>query len=195
MAEKAHGVPKAIIPVFAQTEEIAKSPDVAMEPLMRIQSAREDFEKMFAEFCDGINEQIQAPDQQLNVSAYLRVTETRDQIADLYLFCKNLADMLRQREKALADRRHGLDKYCEMLRSSSQLALEELGVRRLEGEARTYAIRQNPAHVEITDLEKLPAEFMDYVPMANKSAIREALERGETVPGAELVTSTRLDIG
>lgn len=76
-----------------------------------------------------------------------------------------------------------------------QMVLELMGVSNrtaMDGEAFQLRRRMNPDHVEITDLEALcrkghgfVEEKVTYTP--NKNLIKDAIEAGATVPGAELV--------
>jgi hypothetical protein len=64
----------------------------------------------------------------------------------------------------------------------------------VEGQEFTFAVRKNPPKVEVVDEALIPPEFISYTPVINKAAIKDALEEGKEVPGAELVQSTRLDV-
>jgi len=166
------------------------------EPLLRIQSAREQFEQFFAEFCDSINEQAQLPpEQQIVLMAQLKTSiEKRDQLGHMNAFCKGHIHLLREEEKRLAERRHRLEKFSEMLQSSLHQALLDMGVKRVEGNEYSFTVKKNPPRVEIVDEARIPPEFISYAPVIDKAAIKNSLEDGKEVPGAELVQSTRLDI-
>lgn len=59
-------------------------------------------------------------------------------------------------------------------------------------------VRSNPASVEITDADALPAQYLRTPepppPAPDKTAIKEALAHGTDVPGARLVQKQRLAV-
>ena len=59
----------------------------------------------------------------------------------------------------------------------------------------SFSIRKNPPSVAITDEAEIPEVFfITPAPVVSKSAILEALKRGEEVPGAQLAQGESLSI-
>jgi hypothetical protein len=164
----------------------------AIEPLSLQEVAFEHFQ----EFFDSIVEQAQfTPEQQVALGELLQSgIEKRDKLGNCLTWLDGQADLLRGKEKQLADRRHRFEKFSSALRSGLHQQMLDLGIRKVEGQEFTFAVRKNPPRVEITDEAAIPAEFVSYTPVINKAAIKDSLEEGKSVPGAELVQTTRLDV-
>ena len=65
------------------------------------------------------------------------------------------------------------------------------GTRRLEGQTSTLALASCPASVNITSETAIPARFLVEIPATtrpDKDAIKKAIQAGEGVAGAELIT-------
>lgn len=83
------------------------------------------------------------------------------------------------------------------LKSKLQSGLETLGIRRLETATHRVSIinQGGVPPVIILDETQVPDTYKTYLPQINKEALRKDLERGMTVPGAELgPRGTRLKI-
>jgi hypothetical protein len=164
-----------------------------------VQVAFKQFEKLFDEFCEGVEAQAQqeqlAPEQRLALAEQLKSgIEQRDKLGNCLQWLDSQAGWLREKEKQLAARRRNFEKFSAAVKSSLHQALLDMGVRRVEGNEFSFSVRKNPPRVEIVDENVLPAEFVSYTPSVNKAAIKAALESGQQVPGALLESSTRLDV-
>lgn len=167
-------------------------PKTLIEPLSLREVAFEHFE----EFFESIIEQSQfTPGQQLALGEQLKGSvEKRDKLGNCLVWLEGQADLLREKEKQLADRRRRLERFSEALRSSVHQQMLDWGIKKVEGQEFSFTVKKNPPRVEILDQEKIPSEFISYTPTIDKAAIRGALEDGKEVPGAEFVQSTRLDV-
>jgi hypothetical protein len=167
-------------------------PKTALEP----RSVREVAFEGFAGFLESIIEQSQfTTEQQLALAEQLKSgVEKRDKLGNCLAWLEGQADLLREKEKQLATRRRNFERFSEALRSSLHQALLDLGVRRVEGNEYSFSVKNNPPRVEIVDEGAIPPEFLTYDPRIDKRAIKDRLEEGKTIPGAELVQSTRLEI-
>jgi len=167
-------------------------PKAAIEPLSLREVAFEHFE----EFFESIVEQAQfTPEQQLALGEQLKASvEKRDKLGNCLAWLDGQADLLRSKEKQLAERRHRFEKFSWALRSALHQQMLDWGVKKVEGQEFTFAVRKNPPRVEITDEAAIPTEFVSYTPVINKAAIKDALEEEKQIPGAQLVASTRLDV-
>jgi hypothetical protein len=142
----------------------------------------------------GLNE-----DQQKELATYLQTNNSeivakRDRLGEFLERIEAEAKAIREAEKRLAARRAGYEKVAECVRSSIFQMMQDVGIVRVEGKLFSFAIRKNPPRVEINDESAIPAEFVSYEPQIDKRAIKDRIEEGKTIPGAELVQSTRLEI-
>ena len=103
--------------------------------------------------------------------------------------CKKEAARLAGRAKRFSDR-------AEELRALMKITMEDCGVGKVKGEKFDISIRKNPGAAEIFAQDMLPSRFLEEVVTVKvlKSEINKALKSGETVPGAEIRESTRLEI-
>jgi hypothetical protein len=189
------GVPKAIIPVspFAKTE----APSSGSTLMSLVGEVCGDFFQSIPEQVEengGLNE-----DQQKELATYLRtntseIVAKRDRVGEFLERLDSEAKAIREAEKRLAARRASYEKVAECMRSSIFQMMQDAGIVRVEGKLFSFAIRKNPPKVEITDESAIPPEFVTYEPRIDKRGIKDQLEEGKTIPGAELTESTRLEI-
>lgn len=97
-----------------------------------------------------------------------------------------MTDAMAKRAKQLTDRKKRKESYCEKLRTTIADLMNRANVRKLELEEATLSIAPSGRSVVITNEGALPEQFTRTKREPNKTAIKEALERGEEVPGAEL---------
>lgn len=92
------------------------------------------------------------------------------------------------------------EKIAKGLRDYLKENMERAGIEKIECPMFSIGIRKNPPAVEITSTDDLPFAFWKTpepkppVPAPDKAAIKDALKRGEDVPGARMSQSTRLEI-
>ena len=92
------------------------------------------------------------------------------------------------------------EKIAKGLRDYLKENMERAGIEKIECPLFSISIRKNPPSVEITNTDDVPFSFWRTpepkppVPAPDKAAIKEALKRGDDVPGARLNQTTRLDI-
>ena len=123
--------------------------------------------------------------------------ERDEKLEGLALYCKNCdaeAKAIREEEKALAERRRSLEAKAE--RAKGFLA-EQLGGERFSTPKVAVSYRRSE-QVEVSMsffAEKANERFLRFKdPEADKTAIKAALKNGETVPGAEIVSKTNMQI-
>lgn len=170
-------------------------PKAASEQLS-VQVAFEKSQRLFEEVFQGIAEQCQlSPEQQFALGEQLKASvEKRDQLGNVLMWLDGEAELLRSKEKQLAGRRHRVEGFAGAVRSSLHQQMIDWGIKKFEGQEFTFAVRQNPPRVQIVNEQAIPPEFVSYTPTIDRAAIKNALEDGKEVPGAELVQSTRLDV-
>lgn len=102
--------------------------------------------------------------------------------------CANLAARQRARSDRLVKLRKRLDDY--VLRIMDQHEMKQL-----RGVHCTLRMQANPQSVNITNEDELPKSmFRQPPPYPDKAAIKAALERGDEVPGAQMVRGRHLRI-
>ena len=108
------------------------------------------------------------------------------------------ADAIKEAETQMAARRKAIENRVMHVKERLKTGMEIAGVSKLECPHFVIAIQKNAPSVEIFEPALVPAEFMRQLepppPAPDKIAIKEAIKRGDDVPGAMLVQSTRLAI-
>lgn len=121
--------------------------------------------------------------------------EREEKLEGLALYVKNAdaaAKAIREEEKALAERRRSLENKAERAKGflAEQLAGEKFSTPKV---AVSY---RKSEQVEVSMAfftEESNERFLRFKdPEADKTAIKNALKAGETVPGAELVSKTNM---
>ena len=180
--------------------EIAKSPRSAIERSSLMSLGGELFEQFFLSVAEQLEENAGLSEEQhAELASYLQTSNPeilakRDRLGEFLMRIDSEVEAIRAEEKRLAARRARFEKISECMKSSIHQQMLDDGKKKIEGQLFGFSIRRNPAKVHIVDEGAIPAEFMEWTPSVNKMGVKDAIERGETVPGAELVTSTRLDV-
>ncbi|MBF9050664.1 hypothetical protein GTA62_14580 [Roseobacter sp. HKCCD9010] len=97
---------------------------------------------------------------------------------------KAIADQM----KGMAERKERFARRQAASRSAMMRVMEAAGVRKAERPRATISLAVGRTKVDITDLETVPTQLCQMKKQPDRTAIKKALEAGETVPGAELVT-------
>jgi Siphovirus Gp157 len=115
----------------------------------------------FQEFFESAIEQSQfTPEQQLALGEQLKASvEKRDKMCNCLAWLKGQADLLRGKEKQLAERRRRFEKFSEALRSSLHQQMLDWGVRKVEGQESSFTVKNNQK-VQIVNEEAIPSEFI-----------------------------------
>lgn len=115
-------------------------------------------------------------------------------VDNILCFIKDLnADIKagKEEENSLAKRRRSKEKKAEWL---TGYVKNILNGRSFESPRAVVSYRKSSS-VNITNMNLIPEEFLKYAePTANKTAIKESIKEGKTVPGAEIVESTNMII-
>lgn len=117
-----------------------------------------------------------------------------EKLENLALWVKDLkaeADAIKAEEKALAERRQAKERKAESIKAYLE---KELAGQKFETSRAVCSFRKSQK-VEITDLDKIPDDYLRYsAPTADKAAIKAAIKDGLTIEGAELVDSISMTI-
>lgn len=82
----------------------------------------------------------------------------------------------------------------ELLKNRLSISMQQFGIEKIESPTLKLSFRKSKA-VEISDEPAIPAAYLNQPPpKPDKTAIKEAIQRGEQVPGAELVERLNLQI-
>lgn len=78
----------------------------------------------------------------------------------------------------------------ERLKAYVKSCMERSGIFKIESPTVTLAIQRNPPSIEIVDEEMIPVSFKNekIIISIDKAGIKSAIEKGETVPGAKMIT-------
>jgi len=111
---------------------------------------------------------------------------------------ESLADQIKQAEAAMAARRKAIETRADNIREYLLTNMLRTGITKIESPYFKIAIRNNPASVVVDDEASIPAKYMRQPPIPDqapdKKEIKAALEFGEIVPGARLVTKQSVTI-
>lgn len=119
-----------------------------------------------------------------------------EKIENVCLYIKNLrsdADQLKAEKQAFAKRQAAAEAKADRLTKYLQDALAGEKWKAADGKA-AISYRKTTS-VSIHDLTQIPAEFTRTPdPVPDKSAIKAAIQSGQDVPGAEIVTGQSIQI-
>jgi len=124
----------------------------------------------------------------------------RAQVQKVDSFCRFLAHLESQTELATAEinrlwaRRHALNRTRERLEQYAIHTLQSMNLKTINGATSRLSLRQNPPAVEITDEGLLPGRYKTIVQEVkiDKKGIKQAIQSGSEVPGANLRSGTSL---
>lgn len=130
-----------------------------------------------------------------------KLVRKTDSFGAYYTDLTKRAEILRDEEKRLAERRRRLERDIERLESYAMLAMDRMNTSKITGTLHTLAVRKNPPSVKVDESillndQRAALTFTTEVTVTkiDKALIRESLRLGDTVPGCELVQSQRLEV-
>lgn len=129
----------------------------------------------------------------------LTLTENQLQEAAINIGCVIKAfdyneDIVKAEIERLTNLKHKIVRSKELLKNRLSQSMQQFGIERIEGPTLTLSFRKSTA-VEITDELEIPAAYFNRPPpKPDKTAIKEAIQKGESVPGAALVERKNLQI-
>ncbi len=120
------------------------------------------------------------------------------QIRKVDSFCRFLAhlesqvDLAEKEIKRIKAREATFANLQERLEQYAIYTLQQMGLRKLEGDTATLLLRVNAPGVEIDNAEAVPAQFktIKQEVQIDKRGIKKAIDSGEDVPGARLKQPT-----
>lgn len=111
---------------------------------------------------------------------------------------ESLADQIKQAEATMAARRKAIETRAEHVREYLLTNMQRTGISKIDSPWFKIALRNNPPSVVVDDPSLIPARYMRQAepppPAPDKKEIKAAIEFGENVPGARLVTKQSVTI-
>jgi hypothetical protein len=106
------------------------------------------------------------------------------------------AKAIKAAEERMARRRKSLETRARGLKEAVKTGLETLGIKQVSSPWFVLSLARNPPCLVIDDETALPRQYLSYetVAVIDKAALRETLAAGHPVPGARLVSESRLAI-
>jgi hypothetical protein len=95
------------------------------------------------------------------------------------------------------DRGHAVQKRADRMRDYMMGYMTATSITEVSCEYFRIRVKLNPPAVQVTDADAIPIEFQRYIPESyapDKKAIKEAIQKGQDVPGCMLTRSTTLEI-
>jgi hypothetical protein len=125
--------------------------------------------------------------------------ELEDKAVNVAKFLRNLeatAEAIKAAEADMAKRRKALESRAQWLKNYLKGNMEACSISKIECPFFKLSIQNNPAAVNVINENAIPEQFKEQVITCkiDKNAIKDAIKTGQSVPGAELVNSTRLVI-
>lgn len=171
---------------------------------MKLYEITNDFSDLFSQLDDIIeNEELTADERESLAEAWFDTLEMieaefEDKAESIAVFVKELsseADTLKKEESALAARRKSREKTIERLKSYLLRSMEQISLKKIDKPRARISLRNNAESVQIEN----DTEFINWAmnnredllrykdPEISKSAVKQALNDGEEIPGASLV--------
>lgn len=124
-----------------------------------------------------------------------------EKATNVALFTRNLealSEQIKQAEQTMAARRKALENRADSIRQYLVDNMLRTGITKIESPYFKIALRNNPPSVVVDDPTAIPAKYMRQAeappPAPDKKEIKAAIEFGENVPGARLVTKQSVTI-
>jgi hypothetical protein len=140
---------------------------------------------------DGVpsdDEEIRAEIEQAIIRAIQARGKKVDRISHMLSHFEFQAELAAVEAKRLQTRRNAFDRSVKTLEDYVCKAMLVGGVRKLEGDTTTLALRASPVSVQIFDFEAVPGQYKEIRTevVISKDALKRALKAGAEVPGAAL---------
>jgi hypothetical protein len=125
--------------------------------------------------------------------------ELEDKAINVAKFLRNMeamAEAIKAAEADMAKRRKALESRAQWLKDYLKGNMEHSGITKIECPYFKLSVQSNPPAVNILDETVIPTEFKEQVVSwkIDKTAIKKAIQAGQSVAGASLVNGTRLVI-
>jgi hypothetical protein len=141
----------------------------------------------------GVPVELEAEIQLRVQEALTGAVEKRDRMAQFLAHLEGQQELAQAEIRRLQERKRVMGATQERLERYVIAVMERLGVKKLEGQVSTLSLRACPVSVVIEDERCVPEAYAEYVTerRVSKLRIKLALEGGEEVTGARLVTDKK----
>lgn len=136
---------------------------------------------------------------EIDLTELKELQEAREtKLENIALYAKNLASeasAIKEEENTLSERRKRLERKCERMKGILINAMKEDGNKKLSS-ARFEAVLRDSKKTEIIDESLIPEQYINtkIEKSPDKTAIKKAIEAGEEVAGATVITNTTISI-
>ena len=143
--------------------------------------------------------ELNLPIEAVNGTLEALTGEWEEKATNVAMFLKNMeatAEAIKNAETEMAKRRKALENRVQWLKDYLKDNMLHTGISKIECPYFKLAIQNNPPSVSFLDEEAIPERFKEKVITwkIDKSAIKDAIQSGELVPGAILTNGKRLAI-
>lgn len=164
--------------LFALSHQYQAAFDAAIDPETGEIRAEDAFAAL-----DAMGDALEA--KAVNVAAYIRNLEAE-------------AEAVKAAAKDMQARANSLSGQAEKLRQQLADSLQLAGLAEVKDPRFVVKVRQNPPSVRVLDQQAIPPAFLRYpeppAPEPDKSAIKSAIQAGESVPGCQLIRAIKVEI-
>jgi hypothetical protein len=106
---------------------------------------------------------------------------------------EDTSDVIAKEIKRLQDLKKKADNNAERLRVRITEAMKQFGLTEVKSDTLRLSFRASKA-VEVFDEKLIPSEYMKFTASPDKTAIKKAIELGDDVQGARVVSNDNLQI-
>lgn len=140
-------------------------------------------EQTFLDTLEGLSGELEQ--KSINVAMYIKNLEVS-------------ADAIKQAEKAMAERRKGIEAKQEKIRKYLLENMLKTGITKIECPHFVLSVRKNPPSVDVLMQDQIPDEYFDIPdplpPTLNKKRLADDLKAGVLIEGALLTQGNSLQI-
>lgn len=117
-----------------------------------------------------------------------------ENIAKVMKSVEGEAEIIREEEKRLAERRRALEAQVGRLKTYVEDNMKASGIDKVKGRFFSLSLQKNPPSVEIINESLIPTDYIKTVTSVDKKLILEAIKSGQAVTGCEMRQTESLRI-
>ena len=145
------------------------------------------------------NPETDLPAEVINDTLEALGGELEDKAVNVAKFLRNMeamAEQIKNAEAEMSKRRKSLENRAQWLKDYIKLNMEATGINKIECPYFALSLAKNPPLVNITNEDEIPEQFKTQVISCkvDKTAIKDAIKAGVSVPGATITNGLRLVI-
>lgn len=148
---------------------------------------------------DLTDPELDLPIEAVNDTLEALGDEMENKAINVTKFMRNMeatAKAIKEAEAEMYKRRKSLETRIKWMKDYLKENMEHTGITKIECPYFKLSIQKNLVSVAITNEESIPGEFKEQVISwkIDKTAIKKAIQSGDSIPGAKLLNGTRLAI-